>query len=95
MRSRRERLPAVNRSSHLLFRPGTRIARRRFGGMEYEISDQGEAWLFDDSTNPSLQPVDKPDAKRGAVTGPRPEPADKRKLQRAEFIPEEEEHQLA
>jgi hypothetical protein len=61
--------------------------------MEYEISDQGEDWLFDDSTNPSLQ-GGKADAKRKPVTGPHPDPADKRKLQKAELIPEEEE-QLA
>jgi len=46
--------------------------------MEYEISDQDV--LFDDSTNPSLPHPDKADAKR--------------KLQKAELIPEEEE-QLA
>ena len=62
--------------------------------MEYEISDQGEEWLFDDSTNPSLQQGDKPDVKREPVTGPHPDPAAKRKLQRAELIPEEE-HQFA
>ena len=56
--------------------------------MEYEIQDEDA--LFDDSTNPSLQrhaPV------REAVRS-QPDPADKRKLQRAELIPEEE-HQLA
>ena len=56
--------------------------------MEYEIQD--EDVLFDDSTNPSLErhaPV--PDAARPE------DPADKRKLQKAELIPEEEEHQLA
>ena len=62
--------------------------------MEYEISDQGENVLFDDSTNPSLQHGDKADAKRKPVTGPHADPADKRTLQKAELIPEEDE-QLA
>ena len=57
--------------------------------MEYEISDQGEDWLFDDSTNPSLKP-DQDELLRRR----HPDPADKRKLQKAELIPEEEE-QLA
>jgi len=60
--------------------------------MEYEISDEDR--LFDDSTNPSLQHGDRADAKRKPVTGPHPDPADKRKLQKAELIPEEEQ-QLA
>ena len=63
--------------------------------MEYEITDQGEDWLFDDSTNPSLQPGAKDEAKLKPATGPHADPADKRKLQKAELIPEEEEHQLA
>ena len=59
--------------------------------MEYEIHDQGEDLLMDDSTNPSLKPDDEP-AERGANADPK----DKRKLQKAELIPEEEdEHQLA
>ena len=62
--------------------------------MEYEITDQGEDWLFDDSTNPSLQSGAKPDAKRKPATGPHADPDDKRTLQKAELIPEEEE-QLA
>ena len=55
--------------------------------MEYEIKD-GEDALFDDSTNPSLDHRDDKPAR--AKPGP-----DKRKLQRGELIPEEEEHQLA
>ena len=59
--------------------------------MEYEIQDQGEDVLFDDSTNPSLKPEDHaPERDRKAPT---PQ-ADKRKVQSAELIPEEEE-QLA
>jgi hypothetical protein len=62
--------------------------------MEYEIPDEGEDLLFDPSTNPSLlHRDDEPPARRRA--GPHPDPADKRRLQKAELIPEEEEHQLA
>ena len=63
--------------------------------MEYEIQDQGEDLLFDDSTNPSLQPGETAEAKPKPVTGPHADPADKRTLQKAELFPEEEEHQLA
>ena len=56
--------------------------------MEYEITDQGEDWLFDDSTNPSLKPHEEELQRRHPI------PADKRKVQKAELIPEEEE-QLA
>ena len=56
--------------------------------MEYEISDEGEDALFDKSTNPSLLHRDEPPARRRP--GPQPDPADKRKLQKAELIPEEE-----
>jgi hypothetical protein len=57
--------------------------------MEYEIKD-GEDALFDDSTNPSLDHRDDKPAKG------KPEAPDKRKLQRGELIPEEEEeYQLA
>jgi hypothetical protein len=53
--------------------------------MEYEIKEEGEDVLFDKSTNPSLDHSDE-----------RPAKVDKRKPQRAELIPEEEEeHQLA
>ena len=61
--------------------------------MEYEIPDEGEDGLFDPSTNPSLLHRDDSPARRRP--GPHPDPADKRKLQKAELIPEEEEHQLA
>ena len=60
--------------------------------MEYEIQDQGEDVLFDESTNPSLkQDEESPVRDRNAPT---PQ-ADKRKVQTAELIPEEEEQQLA
>ena len=57
--------------------------------MEYEIQE-GEGALFDESTNPSLKPHEEETPRRRT-----PDPADKRKLQKAELIPEEEEHQLA
>ena len=57
--------------------------------MEYEIED-GDV-LFDDSTNPSLKRDEEEELRRR-----HPDPSDKRKLQKAELIPEEEdEHQLA
>ena len=62
--------------------------------MEYEIQDQGEHVLMDESTNPSLQGEDLP-SRRKPMTGPNADKDDKRKLQKAELIPEEEEHQLA
>jgi len=65
------------------FQPGTGPLAARYRGMEYEIRD-GEDALFDSSTNPSLEHRD-----------PQPAKLDKRKLQKAELIPEEEEHQLA
>jgi hypothetical protein len=59
--------------------------------MEYEIRQEGEDALFDDSTNPSLRHEDDEALRRR-----HPVPADKRKLQKAELIPEEEEEtQLA
>lgn len=58
----------------------------RLGLMEYEILE--EDMLFDDSTNPSLEP-----AGNHAPLSPT-EREEKRKLQKAELIPEEE-HQLA
>ena len=61
--------------------------------MEYEIRD-GEDALFDDSTNPSLDHREEKLAK-GKPAAPHPAETDKRKLQKAELIPEEEEHQLA
>ena len=61
--------------------------------MEYEIADEDR--LFDDSTNPSLLRHEEPVSPARSVPKPSPQadPADKRKLQRAELIPEEE-HQL-
>ena len=62
--------------------------------MEYEIEDQGEDVLFDDSTNPSL----KPSPRQAVRNQPPPHPLDpvieRERRQKAEFIPEEEE-QLA
>jgi len=52
--------------------------------MEYEISD--EDVLFDDSTNPSQKT-----RKRQSVHNQEPAPLPKRKLQKAEAIPEEEQ----
>jgi hypothetical protein len=75
--------------------PGTPPAARRFAVMEYEIRDEGEEGLMDTSTNPSLDHRDDKPAKAKPATGPNAAPADKRKLQRGELIPEEEEHQLA
>ncbi len=49
--------------------------------MEYEIED--DALLFDDSTNPSLRHEDNPPP-------PQPRRPDRRRLQKAEAIPEEE-----
>jgi hypothetical protein len=57
--------------------------------MEYEIQDQGEDVLFDDSTNPSLKP-DEDEAARQRATPLK----DRRALQKGELIPEEEEQQL-
>jgi len=63
--------------------------------MEYEIQDQGEHVLMDESTNPSLQGEELP-PKRKPVAGPNAGKDDKLELQKAELIPEEEdEHQLA
>ena len=61
--------------------------------MEYEISDEDR--LFDDSTNPSLKEEDAEAVRRRSAARPGDDPADKRKLQKAELIPEEEEQQLA
>ena len=59
--------------------------------MEYELIQEGEDALFDHSTNPSLKPLGEELLLRRRP----PHPADKRKLQKGELIPEEEEHQLA
>jgi len=60
--------------------------------MEYEIED--ESRLFDPSTNPSLQRGGEPVLKK-PVSPPDAEP-DIKKVQKAEYIPEEEpEHQMA
>ena len=62
--------------------------------MEYEISDEDR--LFDDSTNPSLKYEEKRATRVQSSVKPEDYPAEKRKLQKAELIPEEEEdHQLA
>jgi hypothetical protein len=62
--------------------------------MEYELVFEGEDVLFDASTNPSCEHRDEPLTRRKAATGPQAEPADSRRLQKAELIPEEEQ-QLA
>ena len=63
--------------------------------MEYEIRDEGEDALFDESTNPSLDHRDEDKAPAGRASARHADPAEKRKLQKGELIPEEEEHQLA
>ena len=60
--------------------------------MEYEIQDQGEDVLFDESTNPSLKQDDEAPVRDRKAQTPQ---GDKRKVQTAELIPEEEEQQLA
>ena len=64
--------------------------------MEYEIHDEGEDALFDQSTNPSLTHQDPPAIRNQSPVRPEDRSAEKRRLQKAELIPEEEEeHQLA
>ena len=62
--------------------------------MEYEIPDEGEDALFDDSTNPSLKHEDQQAIRNQSSVRPEDYPAEKRKLQKAVLIPEEDE-QLA
>ena len=57
--------------------------------MEYEISD--EERLFDDSTNPSLKHEAEHPVRKASTVKRQADPADKRKLQKAELIPEEEQ----
>lgn len=52
--------------------------------MEYEIEDQGEHALFDESTNPSLKHDEDEEEAFFLRSG-------KRKLQKGELIPEEEQ----
>jgi hypothetical protein len=59
--------------------------------MEYEIEQ--EDLLFDDSTNPSLKHEDE--EAELMLRRRHPEPGDKRNLQKAELIPEEEVQQMA
>jgi hypothetical protein len=54
--------------------------------MEYEIED--DALLFDDSTNPSLEHNSATRARPPVLL--REVPANRRRLQKAEVIPEEE-----
>jgi hypothetical protein len=56
--------------------------------MEYEIED--DALLFDESTNPSLEPEHRRAIDNPSALKPKDRPADKRRLQKAEVIPEEE-----
>jgi hypothetical protein len=60
--------------------------------MEYEISDEDR--LFDDSTNPSLKHDHAQAIRNQSGARPQGDPADKRKMQKAVVIPEEED-QLA
>ncbi|HYD24340.1 MAG TPA: hypothetical protein VEB68_06055 [Croceibacterium sp.] len=57
--------------------------------MEYEISDEDR--LFDDSTNPSLKHEHAQAIRHQSSVRPQDYPADKRRMQKAELIPEEEE----
>ena len=57
--------------------------------MEYEIED--DALLFDDSTNPSLRYGHKPTVDNPSPAKPKDDPAEKRRLQKAELMPDEEE----
>ena len=59
--------------------------------MEYEIQDQGEEQLMDESTNPSLDPDAPPPVKQKPKAGPNAGKADSEELQKAELIPEEEQ----
>jgi len=58
--------------------------------MEYEISDE-ERLLFDDSTNPSLKHEDRRVVRTPSTVKRHDRPADRRALQKAELIPEEEQ----
>jgi hypothetical protein len=54
--------------------------------MEYEIPDEGEDVLFDESTNPSLKPDEEELARQRAARR-----KGQREPQKAELIPEEED----
>ena len=54
--------------------------------MEYEITDEGEDALFDQSTNPSLKPDEEELARQRAARR-----KERRAPQKAELIPEEED----
>jgi len=54
--------------------------------MEYEITDEGEDALFDQSTNPSLKPDEEDLARQRAARR-----KERRAPQKAELIPEEED----
>jgi hypothetical protein len=56
--------------------------------MEYEIED--DALLFDHSTNPSLEHHHRRAAAKPSPGKPLDDPSVKRRLQKAEVIPEEE-----
>ena len=60
--------------------------------MEYEIQDQGEDVLMDESTNPSLHSHYRQPKPR-AVADRLADKSDRRALQKGELIPEEEEPQ--
>ena len=56
--------------------------------MEYEI--EHEDLLFDDSTNPSLKHEDRQATRHQSSVRPEDYPAEKRRMQKALVIPEEE-----
>jgi hypothetical protein len=55
--------------------------------MEYEIEEEGE--LLDESNNPSLDHHTKQAIKNQSSVKPEDYPREKRKMQKAELIPEE------
>ena len=61
--------------------------------MEYEM-EEGEGLMFDKSTNPSLKHEHRQATRNQSSVRPGDYPAAKRRLQKAELIPEEED-QLA
>ena len=59
--------------------------------MEYELVEEGEDALFDDSTNPSLKHEDRQGPRDQPSIRPGRDPSGRPKAQKAEVIPEEEE----
>jgi hypothetical protein len=58
--------------------------------MEYEI-EEGEHALFDDSTNPSLKYEHRQATRHQSSVRPEDYPAEKRRMQKAVLIPDEED----